>query len=168
MLEHFDWRIRHTRFRVNENSKKHAVLFLCTANAARSQIAEGLLRKRAGAHFDVHSAGLKPEAIHPFALRVLDEIGVETVELFPKQVKTFLGKLNVRHAIVLCEHVQSNCPRVFPFAIQQHYWPIEDPRAFSGTESEVFEKFREVRDQIDQKIVTWLRSQGIPCGDLHS
>ena len=137
--------------------RRRTVLFLCTGNSARSQMAEALLRHHAGDRFEACSAGLHPRDIHPMALRVLSDVGVGTDGLCPKGVNEFLGRTPVNVAITVCEKAQQSCPRVFPFAGDHLYWPFEDPAAFEGDEKEKLQKFREVRDQIDDRIRQWLR-----------
>jgi arsenate reductase (thioredoxin) len=137
---------------------KAVVLFLCTGNSARSQMAEAILRHHAGDRFEACSAGLSPTQVHPLTLRVLGERGIDTSQLYAKPVSDFLGKASVRHAIVVCERAQEHCPRVFPFSTQTLYWPFDDPAAFDGSEPERVAKFREVRDQIDRRITQWLEA----------
>ena len=140
--------------------RKPLVLFLCSANIARSQMAEALLRKHAGDQFDIQSAGLRPaDEIHPFTHKVLEEIGIDTRPLHPKGVEFFMRKAQIQHAVIVCEKVQENCPHVCPFALKTHYWPFEDPAAFTGTESQRLEKFREVRDRIDERIQRFVQSE---------
>jgi arsenate reductase (thioredoxin) len=134
------------------------VLFLCTGNSCRSQMAEALLRERAGNCFDVYSAGTEPKGIHPLTLRVLAEKGIDTSKLRSKDVQEFLGRLSVHHLIVVCENAAERCPRSFPGLLDRQFWPFDDPPAFSGTEAGRLHKFRAVRDQIDQRIQQWLAS----------
>lgn len=140
-----------------ELDSKPRVLFLCTGNTARSQMAEALLRKRSRGRFEACSAGLAPQkAVHPLTLRVLSEVGIDASGLSPKGLDKYLGKVQVRHAVVVCEKAQESCPRIYPFALETLYWPFEDPAAFEGSETERLEKFREVRDEIDHRIRAWL------------
>lgn len=138
------------------------VLFLCTGNSARSQMAEALLRHHAPGRAEACSAGLQPRDIQPLTLRVLAEVGIEVVGLRAKGVEEFLGKKTVSYAITVCERAQQSCPRIFPFAKNTMYWPFEDPAAFEGTERERLQKFRDVRDQIDRRIRQWLRELPSP------
>lgn len=82
------------------------VLFLCTHNAARSQLAEALLRRHAGTRFEAASAGLEPTEVHPLTRQVLDEIGVDTNALRAKGLGEFLGKVAVQYAIIVCERAE--------------------------------------------------------------
>ena len=134
------------------------VLFLCTHNAARSQMAEAFLRKHGGERFDVASAGLEPTAVHPLTVRVMNEVGLDISGQQAKGLEFFLGKATVQIAIIVCEQAQKNCPRIFPFALQRLYWPFEDPAAANGTEAEQLQKFRAIRDQIETKILEWLKT----------
>lgn len=140
---------------------KQGVLFLCAHNAARSQMAEGLLRKHGGARFDVASAGLEPTEIHPLTVRAMNEAGLDMSGQRVKGLDGFLGKGNFQIAIIVCERTQKNCPHIYPFARQRLYWPFEDPAEAKGTEAEQLQKFRAVRDQIEARILEWLRTQDL-------
>ena len=132
------------------------VLFVCTGNSARSIMAEALLRHHAGDRFDVHSAGMEPKGVNPLSIKVLNEIGVETAGLSSKSTMEFLGKLRVRYAIIVCDKAQQSCPRIQPFALNTLFWPFPDPAAAEGSEEERLAAFRDVRDQIDATITSWL------------
>jgi arsenate reductase (thioredoxin) len=136
--------------------RKQNVLFLCTGNSARSQIAESLLRKHAGDIFDVYSAGTEPKGVNPLTLRVLGEIGVPTAGLHSKGVKEFLGKLPVRYLIIVCSGADAACPAIWPGMNERLFWPFEDPAAVAGTHEEKLAVFRDIRDQIEAKILDWL------------
>ena len=135
---------------------RHSVLFLCTGNSARSQMAEALLRHHASDRFDVFSAGLRPRPVHPMTHRVMDEIGIDTSGQSSKPISQFFGKRTIQYAIVVCEQANQNCPRLYPFALHVLYWPFDDPVAFVGSEAEQLEEFRRVRDQIDARIQAWI------------
>jgi arsenate reductase (thioredoxin) len=133
------------------------VLFLCTGNSCRSQMAEALLCKHAGNRFTAFSAGVEPKGIHPLTIKVLGEIGIDTSKLRSKDVAEYLGKLPVHQLIVVCENAEGSCPRIFPGMLDRQFWPFDDPPAFQGTDEEKLNKFREVRDKIDQRIQQWLK-----------
>ena len=139
---------------------KPAVLFLCSGNSARSQMAEALLRHYAGNQFDPFSAGLEPRGINPLTVAVMDEIGIDIRQQRSKPVSEFLGKTTVRYAIFVCPRAEQSCPRMYPFATKILSWPFDDPAAAGGTQEEKLRKFREVRDQIDHKIRDWLATTG--------
>jgi arsenate reductase len=137
---------------------KQSVLFLCAHNAARSQMAEALLRKHAGERFEVVSAGLEPTTVHPLTVRVMNEVGLDISWQRVKGLDGILGKTAFQLAIIVCERTQKNCPHIFPFAMQRLYWPFEDPADGNGTEAEQLQKFRDVRDQIEARILEWLKT----------
>jgi arsenate reductase len=135
---------------------KAKVLFLCTRNSARSQMAEAILRKYGGDEFEAYSAGLEPEAIHPYANRAMEEAGVNLSGQRSKHVKEYMGKVHFGYLITVCDEAEENCPTAFPSVGKRITWSIEDPAAFVGSEDDKLAKFREVRDQIEQRIKAWL------------
>jgi arsenate reductase (thioredoxin) len=135
---------------------KSKVLFLCTGNSARSQMAEAFLRKYAGDRFDVFSAGLDPQGINPFARKVMKKIGFDLSGHYSKDVTEFLGTTHFGYVITLCDNAESRCP-IFPGASIRLHWPFEDPAAFQGTEEQKLHKFKEIRDEIRMRIEAWLR-----------
>ena len=147
------------RLREVDEVSRPTVLFLCSRNSARSQMAEALLRREAGERFDIHSGGLRPDEIHPLTLRVLEEEDIDTSELWSKDLGHFLGKVSIHYAITVCETAKADCPRLHPFASHQRYWPFPDPVASEGTEEEQLAVFREVRDAIAVRIRHWLKAE---------
>ena len=141
--------------------EKRLVLFLCTGNSARSQMAEAFLRRYGAEHFEACSAGLAPRGIHPLTAEVMREIGVDLSGQRSKSVGEYLGKVSVHHAVIVCRKVEPNCPTMWPFALSQAYWPFDDPTVVEGSHRERLSQFRAVRDQIDVKIRAWLTEQGI-------
>jgi arsenate reductase len=135
---------------------KPAVLFLCTNNAVRSQMAEGLLKKKAAERFDAYSAGTEPKEIHDLTIQVMREVGIDLSGQRPKHVREYLGRLPVRVAIFVCQKAEQGCPTLWPGALTQLEWPLDDPAAFAGNDDERVARFRSVRDQLDTKITTWL------------
>jgi arsenate reductase len=137
---------------------KPNVLFLCTGNSCRSQMAEGFLRKYGHDKFNVHSAGTDPaERVHALAVEVMAEKGIDISEHRPKHVKEFLGKLAVRHLVIVCEGANESCPSIFPGMMNRHLWPFDDPAMFKGSPEATKEKFRAVRDEIESRIRLWLK-----------
>ena len=134
---------------------KPAVLFLCTGNSARSQMAEALLRKHAGDRFDVHSAGTEPKGVNPLTVKVLDEVGVPTEGLRSKNLTEYL-KLPVGYLIIVCGDADQSCPRIWPGVTNRLFWPFDDPAAAQGSEEVRLEAFRRTRDQIEARIKEWL------------
>jgi len=123
-------------------------------------MAEGLLRHLAGERFEALSAGLEPNnEVHPLAIQVMQEIGIDISSQQPKAVDLFLGKTMVHYLIVVCNKAQSTCPRIWPGLPNEkrYYWPINDPAAISGTTEEQLAVFREVRDELQENITLWLK-----------
>ena len=138
------------------------ILFLCTGNSARSQMAEAFLRKYAGDRFEAHSAGLEPKGVNPFTIQAMQEVGIDISGQTSKGVDTYLGKVLFQYLITVCDDADKNCPTVWPGVNQRMHWSFEDPAAFEGTDDEKLAKFREIRDQIEGRIQAWLEEQGIP------
>ena len=143
---------------------KAKVLFLCTGNSARSQMAEALLRKYAGDRFEAYSAGLEPKGVNPHTVRVLDEIGIDTSQHRSKSLREYLGRVNFGYLITVCSDAEQNCP-IFPGVSVRLHWPFEDPAKFEGTHEEKLAKFREVRDQISARLKAWLVEMHAPIQD---
>jgi len=135
------------------------VLFLCTGNSARSQMAEAFLRKYGGGNFEAHSAGLEPKGMNPFTFKVMEEIGLDISSQKSKGVGEYLGKMLFQHLITVCDDADKNCPITWPGISNRMHWSFEDPAVFEGTDEEKLEKFRQIRDQIEQKIKDWLKQQ---------
>ncbi len=140
---------------------KAGVLFLCTGNSARSQIAEALLGKYAGDKYDVYSAGLEPKEINPLTKQVMQEIGISLEGHYSKHVSEYMGKLHFGYLITVCSDAEEKCPATFPDINHRLHWSFEDPAAFDGSDNEKLQKFREVCDQIDKQIKNWLAEQSI-------
>ena len=141
---------------------KQRVLFLCTGNSARSQMAEAFLRKYAGDTFEVHSAGLEPKGVNPLTVKVMDEVGIDVSTQKSKGIETYHGKMLFQYLITVCDDADKNCPTVWPGVNTRMHWSFEDPANFEGTEEEKLIKFREVRDSIEKKLRQWIAEQNIP------
>ena len=127
--------------------KKPTVLILCTGNSCRSHLAEGILRRAAGDLLDVHSAGSNPAGyVHPKAIAVLQEIGIDISAHTSKHMHEFLSR-EVTTVITVCGKADQACP-IFPGQVHRHHWGFEDPAHATGTEEEIADCFRRVRDQI--------------------
>jgi arsenate reductase len=125
----------------------HAVLILCTGNSCRSHMAEGILRAAAGDLVEVHSAGSKPAGyVHPKAIQVLAEIGIDISGHTSKSMNEFLER-DIRTVITVCGNADQACPR-YPGQVHRHHWGFDDPAHATGTEEEILTQFRRVRDQI--------------------
>lgn len=142
---------------------KPNVLFLCTGNSARSQMAEGLLRALAGDHYDVFSAGTEPKGrILPEVEEAMREVGVDISSQRSKSVGEYLGKKVFAHVVTVCADAEENCPAVFLTMGTHAHWPFDDP-AKADDESRLA-LTRAVRDQLEQRLRSWLSEQGVtPC-----
>lgn len=140
-------------------SEKESVLFLCSANSCRSQMAEGFLRKIAGARFEVYSAGLEPaRVVEPLTVQVMEEVGISLAGQHPKSLKEFLGRAHITWLIIVCDQAMRNCPHVWPMMNDKNRlsWPFPDPQEARGDEAMRVRAFREVRDSIRAKLELWL------------
>jgi arsenate reductase len=137
------------------SQEKQKVLFLCTGNSCRSQIAEAWLRKLDSQNFDVFSAGLEPHRVNPYTTKVMAEVGVDMRDHYAKHLDIYRGKIDFDYLITVCSDADQNCP-FFPGMGKRLHWPFEDPAAFVGPEDEKIAFFRDVRDQIKEKIQSWL------------
>lgn len=134
------------------------VLFLCTGNSARSQMAEGLLRQMAGDRFEVFSAGTEPAGLNPLAVRAMSEIGIDISPQRSKSAKEFLGQ-GFPYVITVCDQANERCP-LFPGAIYRLHWSFQDPATAKGSEEERLAVFRRVRDQIRGRLEVFLGAGG--------
>ena len=145
---------------------KPKVLFLCTGNSARSQMAEGLLRALAGDEYEVFSAGTEPKGkILPEVQEVMREAGIDISKQWSKSVSEYLGKAVFAHVITLCSDAEDNCPAIFLNMGIHDHWPFDDP-AESGDEDRLT-RTRRVRDQIEERLRLWLAEQGITAKEYH-
>ena len=143
---------------------KPKVLFLCTGNSARSQMAEGLLRALANDHFDVFSAGMKPKgSILSEVKEVMREAGIDISAQYSKSVMEYLGKQVFAHVITVCADAEENCPAVFLNIGTHAHFPFDDPAKFGGETR--LASTRHVYDQIEARLRLWLAGQRIPPKD---
>ncbi|MCX6966648.1 MAG: arsenate reductase ArsC [Verrucomicrobia bacterium] len=126
---------------------KPNVLILCTGNSCRSHMAEGILRHAAGGLLDVQSAGSHPAGyVHPKAIAALKEIGIDISAHTSKHMNEFLDR-DITTVITVCGNADQACP-LFPGQVHRHHWGFDDPAHATGTEEEILNDFRRVRDQI--------------------
>lgn len=137
---------------------KPSVLFLCTGNSARSQMAEGYLRHVAGERFEALSAGIAPKGLHPLAIEAMQELGIDISGQQSKDVSALLGQ-RIPYVVTVCDHAKERCP-IFPGSYKQLHWSLEDPAAARGTQDEQLAVFRRVRDQIIAHIEQEFRPGG--------
>jgi arsenate reductase (thioredoxin) len=125
---------------------KPKVLFLCTGNSCRSQMAEGWLRTLGGNKFDALSAGTKPSEVNPLAIKVMREAGIDISGHRSKHASEYLGQ-HMAYIITVCDNAKESCP-IFPGVSERMHWPFEDPANATGAEEERLGVFRRVRDEI--------------------
>ena len=126
-----------------DSTAKKKVLFICTHNSARSQMAEGLLRHLHGDRFQAYSAGTDPTVVQPDAITVMAEIGIDISEQYSKSSTDFLHD-RFDHVVTVCDRAKGTCP-VFPGAANVIHKSFEDPAAFEGSKEETMAKFRGAR-----------------------
>ena len=141
---------------------KRRVLFVCTHNSARSQIAEGLLRHLGGERFEAFSAGTEASSVHPLAIRAMAEIGMDISGQTSKSVDEFLGQ-DLDFVITVCDEANESCP-VFPGGASRLHWSFQDPAAAQGTGAERLEAFRQARDRIASRIQEFIAEQACEEG----
>jgi len=130
------------------------VLFRCTHNSARSQMAEGFLRALGGDRFEAASAGTEATRVHPLAIRVMNEVGIDIGGHSSKTVDRFLSQ-PWDCVITVCDNANERCP-IFPARTTRLHWSFEDPSAARGPEDERLNVFRRIRDEIAGRIRGWL------------
>lgn len=133
---------------------KPRVLFLCTGNSARSQMAEGWLRHLGGDRFEVASAGTQPTVVNPLAIAAMREVGIDISRHRSKAAATLLGE-HFSYLITVCDDAHERCP-IFPGVSQRLHWSLDDPAAAQGGESDRLAVFRRVRDEIAARIRAFL------------
>lgn len=142
-----------------DNQENLTVLFLCTGNSARSQMAEAWLRELGGSQFTVYSAGLEPHGVNPYTITVMEETGYDMSSHHSKHLDEYQGKIEFDFLITVCGNADERCP-FFPGMGARLHWPFEDPAAVVGSDELKLAFFRKVRDQIQTKIQTWLDEKG--------
>ncbi len=133
------------------------VLFLCTGNSARSQMAEGLLRALGGADFEVFSAGTDPKGLNPLAVEVMRETGIDISKQESKPLERFLDQ-SFDYIITVCDRARDKCP-TFPGDNERIHWGFDDPAAATGTREQQLAVFRRVRNEISERLRLWVAVQ---------
>jgi arsenate reductase len=131
---------------------KKKILFICTHNSARSQMAEGYMRAKYGDRYEVSSGGTEPGRVNPMAIAVMKEIGIDMSGHRSKLIDEFYGK-GIETVVTVCDSAQRTCP-FFPGAKEEIHQGFTDPSAFTGTAEEILDGFRRVRDEIIRWIDT--------------
>ena len=136
---------------------KPRVMFVCTENSCRSQMAEGFLRHLAGDRFEAFSAGAEPTQLNPTAVEVMKEIGIDISGHHSKDVADFLRQ-NFQYLIRVCDKVKETCP-VLPGAVWYLDWSFEDPAKATGSAAERMNSFRRVRDEIESHVLDFIAKE---------
>ena len=137
---------------MEKEDTKPTVLILCTGNSCRSHMAEGILKSAAGESLNVQSAGSNPAGyVHPLAIKALGEIGIDISSNTSKHMNEFLQQ-DVETVITVCGNADQACP-VYPGQVNRFHWPFFDPAKAEGSEEDIYEKFKTVRNEI-QKVFT--------------
>ena len=133
------------------------ILFLCTGNSARSQMAEGLARALGGDRVEVWSAGIEPKGVHPLAMRAMAERNIDISQQSSKDLSAVPADPDV--VITLCDNAADRCP-AFPGRVQRVHWSLPDPAAMAGPDDERLAAFRKVRSEIEARLTAFLRERG--------
>lgn len=131
------------------------VLILCTGNSARSQMAEGLLRELGEGKLDVFSAGTSPSAVHPLAVQVMTEVGIDISQQRSKHLEEYRHQ-TFDDVLTVCDNAAESCP-VFPGGARRTHWSLPDPAAVGGDEKDRLEAFRRVRRALEQRLQRWIQ-----------
>ncbi len=137
--------------------EKFRILLICTGNSSRSQIGEGLVRHFMGDRVDVESAGVLPSYVHPVAIAVLNEIGIDTSGMRSKHVDEFAGE-DFDLVVTLCSYAKETCG-IFPWAHEQVHMGFDDPIGTIGTNEEILEAFRNTREEIRKKLLPFIEER---------
>ena len=139
---------------------KKRILFICTHNSARSQMAEGYVRARYGDRYEVFSAGIKVTGVHPIAIAVMKEIGMDISGQRSKTLSEFGGR-EMDLVVTVCDHARAACP-FFPWAKETLHVAFPDTSTETGSEERITNAFREVRDQITEWIDDYIGAERSP------
>ncbi len=137
---------------------KRRVLFVCTGNRARSQMAEALLRERAGDRLETFSAGIAPQMISPLTIEVMREMGIDISGQRSKSVDEFVGQ-EFHYVITVCDSARQTCP-VFPGRGKRLHWSIPDPAEAEGRDEAAIDAFRAARDELQRRIEEFVWEEG--------
>ncbi|HVJ08831.1 MAG TPA: arsenate reductase ArsC [Acidisarcina sp.] len=137
---------------------KTKVLFLCTGNSCRSQMAEGFLRSMGGDRFEAHSAGTRPSTLNPMAVEVMREAGIDIASQWSKDASEYLGT-HFAYLVTVCDNAKESCP-IFPGPSIRLHWSLQDPADATGTDEERRVFFRRVRDQIRDHVKELVEKAG--------
>ena len=144
------YKIINYRSNLNTMKDKKKVVFICTGNSCRSQMAEGLLRAMDGERFEVYSAGSHPSKVHPIAIRVMKEIGIDISTHTSDPIDKYFGH-GINYVITLCDHAREFCP-TFPGKSKKIHWSIDDPFRSWKNDHKIIGRYRKTRDEIQERL----------------
>jgi arsenate reductase len=137
---------------------KKRILFVCTENSARSQMAEAFLRMYAGDTYEAYGAGLEPKPIPPLIIKVMSEVGIGVSQQRSKHLSDYIGKMWFEYVITVCPQTDKNCQTIIPGMGKRVHWTLDDPVKFEGMEEEKLNKFREIRGKVNNLVKDWITS----------
>ena len=137
---------------------QHKILFVCIHNSARSQMAEAFLKKYGGDHFLVESAGLEPGTLNPNVVAVMQEKGIDLSQKRTQAVFDLFRAGRLYNAVItVCDEASAESCPIFPGRVKRINWSFADPSSFTGTQEEILEKTRQVRDEVEQSIIEFAK-----------
>ena len=137
--------------------KKEKIIFICSGNACRSQISEGLMRSLANEKFEVYSAGAYPTKVHPAAITVMNEVGIDISFHTSDPISLFINE-SIDIVVTVCDNANKVCP-VFPGKVERIHWSIEDPFQRLGSDSGDLVNFRKTREDLTARIKNLIKSK---------
>jgi len=140
---------------------KPKLLFLCTGNSCRSQMAEGILRHLADDQYETYSAGVEPSRLHPMSVLVMDEIGIDIRHQSSDDVRDYLN-MGIDIVVSVCDHAARTCPS-FPGKVKRIHWSIRDPFHGWDVDESKLGDYRRTRDELKERIEDFLARGGVPA-----
>ncbi|MFC1666473.1 arsenate reductase ArsC [Candidatus Omnitrophota bacterium] len=131
--------------------KKKRVLFICSYNSCRSQMAEGMLRALCGERYEVYSAGTKQTGVNPYSIKVMSELGIDISKQRSKTIDEFLNQ-EFDYVVTVCDNAKKSCP-LFPGKCEKIHWGLKDPGEAEGDDEKKLAVFRKIRGEIKENII---------------
>jgi len=139
------------------SNSKHRILFVCIHNSARSQMAEAFVKKYGSEYFEAESAGIEPGNLNPNVVEVMKQAGIDISGNGTQSVFDLFRKGRLYNAVItVCDEATAESCPIFPGRVKRIAWSFTDPSTFTGSKEEILEKTAQVRDQIEQKILTFI------------
>ncbi|MEM6332119.1 MAG: arsenate reductase ArsC [Planctomycetota bacterium] len=141
---------------MTDAARKPAVMFVCTHNSSRSQMAEGMLRHHAGDKFEVYSSGVEPGKLRDEAVAAMQDLGVDISSHRAEGIDAYMGKVDVDYLITVCSGAEQSCPAAWPGVKARFFWDLPDPSVAEGDFAARVARYIEVRDMIKTRMDAWL------------